>query len=88
MDAAVCYDKADYDWQMLADVSQSLPINSQFESITHFTLTPIAIEDEHNLFGFYLGGNCLNPEVQFGGVDCRFSAKPNRLWTSLGWMTK
>src|SRR6185369_16553987 len=56
MDAAVSYDKTDYDWQMLADVSYVLPINSQFESLTRFTLTPIALEDEHNLFGFYLGG--------------------------------
>jgi len=56
MDAAVSYDKADYDWQMLADVSYALPIKSQFESLTHFTLTPVAIEDEHNLFGLYLGG--------------------------------
>jgi len=56
MDAAVSYDKADYDWQMLADVSYARPIKSQFESLTHFTLTPLAIEDERNLFGFYLGG--------------------------------
>ncbi|MDD5139223.1 MAG: hypothetical protein PHY43_03060 [Verrucomicrobiales bacterium] len=56
MDATVSYDKAEYDWQMLADVSYSLPINSQFESLTHFTLTPVAIEDEHNCFGLYLGG--------------------------------
>ena len=56
MDAAVSYDKTDYDWEMLADVSYALPIKSQFESITRFTLTPIAIEDERNLFGFYIGG--------------------------------
>jgi hypothetical protein len=56
MDAPVSYDKNEYGWQMLADASYSLPINSQFESIEHFTLTPIAIEDERNMFGFYFGG--------------------------------
>jgi hypothetical protein len=56
MDPIVSYDKKEYDWQMLADTSYSLPINSDFESITHFTLTPIAVEDEYNMFGLYVGG--------------------------------
>lgn len=52
----VSYDKNEYDLQMVADTSYSLPINSQFESITHFTLTPLAYEDERNFLGIYVGG--------------------------------
>lgn len=52
----VSYDKKEYHWQTLADVSYSLPINSDFAGITHFTLTPIAMEDERNMFGLYVGG--------------------------------
>ncbi len=52
----VSYDKNEYDWQMAANTSYSLPINSDFESITHFTLTPLAYEDERNFLGLYVGG--------------------------------
>lgn len=54
--AAVSYEKSEFDWQMLADVSYWQPINSDFESISHITLTPLAIEDDHNMLGIYVGG--------------------------------
>jgi hypothetical protein len=50
------YDKRDYTWQVPFDVSYSLPLNSVFLGITHFTLTPFSVEDEHNFFGIYVGG--------------------------------
>ena len=66
---AVSYDKSDYSWQVPADVSYSLPINSAFQSIIHFTLTPVCIEDERNFFGFYLGGAIV--ELQPGSLPER-----------------
>ena len=50
------YDKKDYAWQVPVDVSYALPINSSFAGITHFTLTPLSIEDEENFVGVYVGG--------------------------------
>ena len=50
------YDKKDYTWQVPVDVSYALPINSDFAGITHFTLTPLSIEDEENFVGVYVGG--------------------------------
>lgn len=53
---SVSYDKSEYDWQALADVSYAAPLNSDFLGLTHFTLTPLAIEDERNFLGLYVGG--------------------------------
>jgi hypothetical protein len=53
---AVSYDKSEYDWQTLADVSYSTPFNGDIQGITHFTLTPVSVEDEYNFFGLYVGG--------------------------------
>lgn len=53
---AVTYDKNEYGWQVLLDASYAQPINSQFKSLEHFTLTPLAIEDEYNFVGLYVGG--------------------------------
>jgi opacity protein-like surface antigen len=50
------YDKNEYTWQLPADVSYAQPINSDFQGLTHFTLTPLAVEDEENFFGIYVGG--------------------------------
>lgn len=74
-DAAVSYDKIEYNWQALADVSYSLPINSDFESITHFTLTPIAIEDERNCLGLYVGGAIV--QLKAGSLP---ESAVNRTW--------
>jgi len=50
------YDETEYVWQVLADVTYSTPFNGDIQGITHFTLTPICLEDERNFFGLYLGG--------------------------------
>ena len=52
----VSYDKSEYRLQLPVDVSYALPINSTIEGITHFTVTPVAFEDERNFFGGYVGG--------------------------------
>lgn len=54
--AGTSYDKREYNWQILADVSYSTPFNSDIESITHFTLMPFCLEDERNFLGAYVGG--------------------------------
>jgi hypothetical protein len=56
MDATVSYNNTEYFWQVLADASYALPINSKFKSLEHFTLTPFAVEDERNMLGIYVGG--------------------------------
>lgn len=50
------YDETEYGWQVLADVTYSTSFNGDIQGVTHFTLTPICLEDEHNFFGLYLGG--------------------------------
>ena len=50
------YDERDHRWQILADVSYSIPFDKEIEGITHFTLTPVCLEDERNFLGVYLGG--------------------------------
>ena len=55
-DAASVTEISEYDWQILADASYAVPLNTQFQSLTHFTLTPFAFEDEQNMIGFYVGG--------------------------------
>ena len=53
---AVSYDKTEYNWQALADVSYATPFNGDIQGITHFTLTPLSVEDERNFLGLYVGG--------------------------------
>ena len=71
----VSYDNTEYHWQMLGDVSYSQPINSDFADITHFTLTPIAMEGEHNMLGLYIGG--ANVQLKQGTLPER---AVNRTW--------
>lgn len=52
----VNYDKSEYVLQVPLDVSYSVPFDGDIQGITHFTLTPVSIEDEHNFFGLYVGG--------------------------------
>jgi hypothetical protein len=54
--AGVSYNRSDYDWQALADVSYATPLNGDIQGITHFTLTPVSLEDERNFLGLYVGG--------------------------------
>lgn len=54
--AGASYDNADYFWQVPVDVSYSIPFNGEIQGITHFTLTPVCLEDERNFLGLYVGG--------------------------------
>lgn len=53
------YDDRDFGWQMPFDVTYSIPFSSDFRSMTHYRLTPIAFEDEYNFFGLYIGGGTV-----------------------------
>jgi len=55
-DAGSIAEITEYDWQTLADASYAVPINTQRQSLTHFTLTPFATVDEQNMIGIYVGG--------------------------------
>lgn len=57
--AGASYDQSEYAWQGLFSVSYDTPLNSDFLGITHFTLTPVAIEDERNFLGLYIGGAAI-----------------------------
>ena len=54
------YAKRDFGYQLLADVSYQRPLNGPINSMTRFTLTPIAVEDEHNFIGLYIGGGTVD----------------------------
>lgn len=65
----VTYDKNEYSLQIPFDASYAQPINSDFQGLTHFTLTPLAFEDEDNMFGLYIGG---------AKVDLKSGSLPDR----------
>jgi hypothetical protein len=65
----VSYDRRDYVLQVPVNVGYSLPINSTFKSITHFTLTPLCFEDERNYIGAYVGGAIV--QLQPGSLPDR-----------------
>lgn len=67
--SGVTYDKNEYSLQIPFDVSYAQPINSDFQGLTHFTLTPLAFEDEENMFGLYIGG---------AKVDLKSGSLPDR----------
>lgn len=54
------YNKKDFDFQILTDVSYQRPLNGPINSLTHFTLTPVGLEDEHNFLGAYIGGGTVD----------------------------
>ena len=60
--ALVDYGDTEYRWQVPLDVSYRVPFNGQIEAITMFTVTPFAVEDKRNFFGFYLGGGIVDLE--------------------------
>ncbi len=56
----VDYDGREYQWQIPADISYSIPFNGDFRSLTRFTLTPLSLEDEYNFFGLFLAGDIID----------------------------
>ena len=59
---AVSYTEREYRWQLAADMAYSTPFNGAIKRITSFTLTPLAMEDERNYLGVYLGGGAVEFE--------------------------
>ena len=55
----VSYDDRDYLLQLPFDVSYAVPFGGNIQSLTRFTLTPLSVEDEHNLFGVFVSGDIV-----------------------------
>jgi hypothetical protein len=58
----VIFDKSEYAWQLPVEVRYSIPFSGEIQRFTHFTLTPLSHEDEHNYWGIYLGGAIVDLE--------------------------
>lgn len=54
------YDKQEFPYQLLADVSYQRVLNGPMNSLTHFTLTPVAVENENTFLGAYIGGGTVD----------------------------
>ncbi len=52
----VSYDTSDYYWQLPVEVNYATPFNGDIQSITHFIVTPLSIEEDRDFFGIYIGG--------------------------------
>jgi len=65
----VSYEKRDYDYQALADTAALVPFNGEIQTLTRFTLTPIAVEDDYNYLGLFVGGDVV--ELQPGSLPDR-----------------
>lgn len=56
----VDYGGKTYCWQIPVDVSYSIPLNGEILAITRFTLTPIAIESDHQFVGLFVSGDLVD----------------------------
>jgi hypothetical protein len=58
----VVYEESEYAWLMPLEVRYSIPFSGDIEGLTHFALTPVSYEDEHNFWGFFVGGAIVDLE--------------------------
>jgi hypothetical protein len=64
--ATTSHDDKSFTVQVPMDVAYAVPFNGEFRSITKFTLTPLCVENDHNSFGFFLGGDIM--DLKPGGL--------------------
>jgi len=58
----VSYDEGEYFWQGTFSLGYTMPFSGQIESMTHYTVMPIAFEEERGFLGLYLGGATVRYE--------------------------
>src|SRR6185369_11593794 len=56
----VDYGKDAYSWQLPIDVSYEVPLNGEIRSMTRFSLTPVAMEDDHNYLSLFFAGSTVD----------------------------
>jgi hypothetical protein len=65
----VDYGNWTYQWQVPMDVAYSVPLNGEIQSLTRFTLTPIAMETDHHYIGLFVAGDIV--QLQPGSLPDR-----------------
>lgn len=57
--ALVSYDNREYAWQVPVSVAYAVPLNGEIQSLTRFTITPVAAETDHNFAGLFVAGDIV-----------------------------